>query len=321
MRLHRTKPAEPTTYHCTSRLVAEVPFLNTDQKRVLRTRLKRLTRFCRMLLINFTIMGNHYHLLARSPKKKSLSDAQLLKSLRQFYGPRSPQVEEFLEALQSDPPLLAQLRAQYLARMGDVSVLNKELKEGFTRWYNREHEREGTLWSKRFDSVIVGPTCWDVMVVSAYIDLNALRARLVADPKDYPFCGYAEALAGDKEARAGLGTFLPPGSWKERLADYRMLLYGTGGSTRQRGKAVLKPEVIAKVMKQKGKLTLAQVLRVRVRYFTNGVVVGAEEYVEKIWRKHCRKRGSKRKTGARKMKGAEWGPMRVMRDLQKDVLG
>ena len=321
MRLHRTKPAEPTTYHCTSRLVAEVPFLTHDEKRVLRARLRKLTRFCRMLLITFTLMGNHYHVLARSPKKKTLSDAQLLKSLRQFYGPRSPQVEEFLEALQSDPPLLAQLRARYLARMGDVSVFNKELKEGFTRWYNRRHDREGTLWSKRFDSVIVGPTLRDLMVVSAYIDLNALRARLVADPKDYPFGGYAEALAGDREARAGLGTFLPPGRWQERLAHYRMVLYGTGGSTRQPGKAVLKPEVIAKVMKQKGQLSLAQVLRVRVRYFTNGVVVGSEEYVEKIWRKYCKRRGSKRKTGARKMKGAEWGEMRVMRDLQKDVLG
>ncbi|NLT69462.1 MAG: chemotaxis protein CheW, partial [Verrucomicrobiaceae bacterium] len=31
--------------------------------------------------------------------------------------------------------------------------------------------------------------------------------------------------------------------------------------------------------------------------------------------------GEKRKTGARRMRGADWGDLRVIRDLQKDVIG
>jgi hypothetical protein len=31
--------------------------------------------------------------------------------------------------------------------------------------------------------------------------------------------------------------------------------------------------------------------------------------------------GGKRKTGARRMRGADWGGLRVLRDLQKDVMG
>ena len=31
--------------------------------------------------------------------------------------------------------------------------------------------------------------------VAAYIDLNPVRAALYSDPKEYRYCGYAEALA------------------------------------------------------------------------------------------------------------------------------
>jgi hypothetical protein len=41
--------------------------------------------------------------------------------------------------------------------------------------------------------------------VAAYIELNAVRAGLCADPKDYRYCGYAEALAkGCSLARQGI---------------------------------------------------------------------------------------------------------------------
>jgi putative transposase len=33
-------------------------------------------------------------------------------------------------------------------------------------------------------------------MIAAYIDLNAVRAGLVVDPKDYRFCGYGEAMGG-----------------------------------------------------------------------------------------------------------------------------
>jgi len=34
-----------------------------------------------------------------------------------------------------------------------------------------------------------------------------------------------------------------------------------------------------------------------------------------------RRFGEKRTTGARRMRGADWGELRVLRDLQKDVIG
>ena len=39
---------------------------------------------------------------------------------------------------------------------------------------------------------------------AAYIDLNPVRAKIVAEPKDYRWSGYGEACGGGKLARAGL---------------------------------------------------------------------------------------------------------------------
>ena len=79
----------------------------------------------------------------------------------------------------------------------------KELKERFSRWFNKKHARRGTLWMERFRSVIVeGGEC--LRTVAAYIDLNPMRAGLVAEPEEYRWCGYTEALGGS-QSRCGAG--------------------------------------------------------------------------------------------------------------------
>jgi len=59
----------------------------------------------------------------------------------------------------------------------------REIKVGFTRFYNRRHNRRGYFWGDRFKSVIVqnGETLINCL---AYIDLNPLRAGLSAKQND-----------------------------------------------------------------------------------------------------------------------------------------
>ncbi len=63
--------------------------------------------------------------------------------------------------------------------------------------------------------------------MAAYIELNPVRAGLVEDPKDYRWCGYAEAAAGNREARAGLATSLGV-SREAAPTEYRKWLFGEG---------------------------------------------------------------------------------------------
>jgi len=68
-------------------------------------------------------------------------------------------------------------------------------------------------------------------------------------------------------------------------------------------------------------MPVPEVLRHRVRYFTAGVVIGSQNFVEEVFQKHRHRFGSTRKTGARKMRGANWGNRYCLRDLKSDVIG
>jgi hypothetical protein len=71
-------------------------------------------------------------------------------------------------------------------------------------------------------------------------------------------------------------------------------------------------------------MPVRQVLRNRVRYFCDGAVLGTAAFVNGIFEREQSVRnrfGEKRNSGARRMRGADWGELRVLRDLQKDVIG
>jgi hypothetical protein len=69
-------------------------------------------------------------------------------------------------------------------------------------------------------------------------------------------------------------------------------------------------------------LGMAKMLRCRVRYFTDGAVIGSKEFVNESFASARERFGPKRKDGARKMKGyaapanhALW----TLRDLRKGI--
>ena len=100
--------------------------------------------------------------------------------------------------------------------------------------YKRQrHDRYGVLWAERFKSVLLeGGEA--LAAVAAYIELNPVRAGLCADPKDYRYCGYAEAFAkGSRLAREGIRTILGQPetiSWNELSREYRKYLFVKGSS-------------------------------------------------------------------------------------------
>jgi len=315
-------PNQINVFHCFSRAVAGQHLFHQREKEQFRRLMWKHAAFCHMQIITYAVMINHFHIVTRSPRRVDLTNPQLLAKLKAFYGPKSNQVIEFASAMRGQKTRLAALRQTYLARMGNVSVLMKELKQAFSRWYNRVHERFGTLWAERFGSKVIEDQSLSLLVICLYVDLNALRAGLVKDPKDYRFCGYAEALARHGLARQGLVSILPPGgTWKELLAQYRKYLFLRSGGAGHSKKKELSREEILKALKKGAKLSIPELLRVKVRYFTAGVALGNREFVDEIWRKYRSRHCPKRKTGARKMKGGDWAGMMTMRDLKKDVIG
>ena len=295
------------------------------ERDVFRKVMRQVEAFTGVRVLTWTILSNHFHVLLEvsAPPVVPLSDAEILDRCRALYSPDGMVAVglEFEDAQRAGGVALERVRAKYLKRMWDLSEFMKTLKQKFTGWFNRKHERVGTLWESRFKSVVVEGRWKCLLSVAAYIDLNAVRAGLVDDPKDYRWSGYAEAVAGDREARRGLAAALADvkseATWRDVGPRYRQILFGIG---EENGRAGISREEVAKVFQAGGKLTLAQLLRCRVRYLSDGLAIGSASFIEAFFQSKREAFSERRKSGARRMKGGDWEGLRSARALAVDPI-
>lgn len=230
-------------------------------------------------------------------------------------------VKVLTSKLEADSEEAEQLRAKLLARMGDVSEYMKAVKQRFSVWFNRNHQRYGTLWADRFKSVLVEGQGNPLQTMAAYIDLNPVRAGIVKDPKDYRFCGYAEAVGGGVEAKRGL-VAIWTGRGVERidsaLRAHRSLIFGKRGA--DAGLPEMTRQQALKVLEADGHLPKATMLRCRVRYFTDGAILGSTEFVRGFTSAWQMERGRKHPPKVNTIRG-DWGGLAVIQGLRKQVFG
>ena len=334
-------------YHAYSRIVDRAMRIGEREKAYFHLWMRRLERFSGVQVVTYCLMSNHFHLLIRVPEKSlmaMLDEARLRKLLPLIYRGRqlADAVHEIDQAsaheAAGDSTWLQEILERYHARRYDLSSFVKDLKQRFTQWYNGRHQRTGTLWEDRFHSVLVEGSENALLTVAAYIDLNPIRAGLVADPASYRWSGYGEAIAGKAVARNGLNAILQHTSfglnrrvtWSSTGPRYRILLYGHGEQvdasrlTGRRGRIGLSRAAVEAELARGGKLPLAEILRCKVRYFCDGGILGSTRFVDEAFDRlaaNNQSPASNRKSGARNMKGAEWGELRSLRDLQKKVFG
>ena len=124
-------------------------------------------------------------------RRRSISQTRELLRRYKFSTPAHPVSNSFRcfdgAELAAGGKAAEAIRQRLLVRMGDISQYMKALKQRFSVWYNRSHQRTGTLWNERFKSVLVEGRGNPLQTMAAYIDLNPVRAGLVKDPKDYRF--------------------------------------------------------------------------------------------------------------------------------------
>jgi REP element-mobilizing transposase RayT len=308
-------------YHCVSRVVGEQMLLGRREKDQLQETLWQQVAFSGVEVITYCLMSSHFHVLVRVPSEIRSTDAELVARSARFYGGKSLYVQTLRQAFQSRGALPEELRVGLQERLGDASSFMKELKQRFSKWYNREQNRFGTLWAERFKSVLVEDEPRVVQMVAAYVDLNPVRAGLVDDPKRYRWCGYGEAAAGGEAARKGLASCHDSNDWAEVNRDYRKLLMGTPSAPGKEERVVLDRNAIREELKRGGDLALPQVLRLRLRHFSDGLVLGSRDFVNGVFADYRDRFGPRRKTGARRLRRLDaLGDLTAMRDLQVNVV-
>jgi REP element-mobilizing transposase RayT len=351
---------KPVIYHCISRAVnREFVFgdLEREQQRMF---MRMYENFSGCRVLSYCFMSNHFHILLEVTPMPAgaLSDAELLRRLRAICN--EVQVDEVAAELKearnrirkglADEAYAAAIHARYTYRMHDLSQFMKTFTQRYTQWHNRTHRRTGRLWEDRFKSVIVedGVAC---KTMAAYIDLNPVRAGLVKDPAEYRWSGYGEAVGGGakgngKKARAGLvralrahqGVGADADLWAHDVSrEYRRILLagavemhesrvGRGGETEVRrtrkGMSAEQAQREQERMERKlEEIPYGRMLRCRVRYFTDGAVIGSRGFVDEAFARARSRFGPKRRDGARKLKGKAAAAAGVLWSLRELKVG
>ncbi|HKM14472.1 MAG TPA: transposase [Marinospirillum sp.] len=76
-----------------------------------------------------------------------------------------------------------------------ISLMMQSLGRRYVQYFNRRYERTGTLWEGRFKSSLVQSEMY-LLEVYRYIELNPVRAGMVADPANYPWSSYINNALG-----------------------------------------------------------------------------------------------------------------------------
>lgn len=285
-----------------------------------------------------------------------LSDSELLQRLSALYNEAfvATVAKELADARQlvkaglaEESVIVAQIHQRFTYRMHDLGEFMKGLLQRYTQWHNRIHERCGRLWEDRFKSVIVEDGV-AARTMAAYIDLNPVRAGLTTDPAEYRWSSYGEAIGGGakgngKASRAGLvrawgahkGMLADAALWSGQVSRaYRKMLMANamektsesigpdGAMIRKTMRKGIAKKHVTKQQQADGEIPLARMLRHRIRYFTDGAVIGSRLFVNEAFAHSRHRFGPKRSSGARRMRGEASAASAIlfsMRDLRKGI--
>jgi len=215
---------EKTAYHLMSRTALDgFPFGDIEKDELVKI-IKKFSKLFFVDVFGYCIMSNHFHILGQIYPETYFSDEEILKRCKAHYG------EDFI--------LSEEQMSFYREKLSSLSDYMKEIKQSFSRYYNKLHNRRGTLWGERYKSLIVenGETLVNCL---AYIDLNPVRAGIVEKPEAYRWCslGY-HVQANNKDDFLSLDFGLMEFGVKdesERLRLYRDFVYEKG-HTKQKGR-------------------------------------------------------------------------------------
>ena len=249
----------PAVYHIISRTALDGLVIGDVENEFLAALIRRLSSVYFAEVLGFCLMGTHFHLLVRMYPGTELTDDEIKRRFKLYYGDDNKR-----ELSQGQIPL-------FRLKWASLSEYVKEIKQGFSRFYNKLHNRKGFFWAERFKSVIVenGDTLINCL---AYIDLNPVRAGIVKRPEEYRFCslGY-HVQTGNKDRFLsldfGLAEFGVKGE-RERLKYYRKFVYEKGCL-----------DGLDKEKERDFQLNQVDRFRFRTRYFTDSGIIGTKAFI------------------------------------------
>ena len=288
-----TNPGNPTVYHLISRTTLLGFPMGEVEKDSFVELVRKFSRIYFVEVLGFCCMDNHFHLLVRMFPESDYTDEEVGERFSYCYGPYRK--------------LMAGQIPHFRERWSNISEYMKDVKLGFTRYFNRRHDHKGYFWADRFKSVIVedGDALLNCL---AYIDLNPVRAGLVDRPENYRWSSIGwHVQTGNKggflSSDLGMGEY---GEWmtSERLRNYRKFLYEVGSLDRGKG-ALMPPDIVDQERRNDYEISHLNHFLYRTRYFTDSGIIGSKKFVSQIYDSIKHRLPSKRKKSPQPIEGME----------------
>lgn len=261
----------PSIYHVISRTALPGFPLDAPEKDYLLHQIRQLSRFYFADVLGFCVMSNHFHLVIRMHPSDYLSDDKMRERLEQWFPEGREVTEKNVE--------------EFRERWSSLAKMVKDIKQGFTRYYNKKHTRKGYFWGDRFKSLIVQDG-WSLVNLLAYVDLNPVRAGIVKRPEAYRWCslGY-HVQTGNKDNLLSIDFGMKEWSEfepSEIVRKYRQFVYETGAVNTGKGKP-MDQKIVARERKKNFELKRFELFYYRTRYFSDAGILGSKEFVQEVF--------------------------------------
>ena len=255
-------------YHLCGRTAGPIGDYPLNDKRCRRKIIEFIRFFAKVYcceVMGFCIMGNHYHLVLHMDEPRELTRKELRDRASLLYK------ESVLDGW------LAVSWERFQSRIFDVSELMRSLQSKIARWYNFTHDRRGRFWADRFKSVLLEDekAVFDCLL---YVELNPVRAGIVKRPEEYDGSSlYYRELKDDKWMTPITAISRRP-KRADALRDYKACVYYRGSVPTKENQAPISKRLLAE--EESRGFVAEGLFSKRIRHFTDGVVIGSEEFVQ-----------------------------------------
>jgi putative transposase len=139
-------------------------------------------------LPRLTLPGYPHHIIQRGNNRQAIfastADYEQLLGLLEEYA------KKFRVAIHAYVLMSNHLHLLATPSTADgVPQMMQALGRSYVRYFNQRQARTGTLWEGRYKSTLIQAERY-LLACMVYIDLNPVRAGLVADPGDYPWSSH-----------------------------------------------------------------------------------------------------------------------------------
>jgi hypothetical protein len=156
--------------------------------------IKRLKILYCVDVLGFALMGNHFHLVVRMYPEDEFLDEEIIKRHKEYYG--------------DDKYLAKEQVSEVRKRLCSLAAYVKDIKQGFTRYYNKKYNRRGYFWGDRFTQ-LNKPQVYGTAVFNWVNRCRDHRLPGVRPPGIRTLPGYHKGQTGTKAAQdPGLGSGL-----------------------------------------------------------------------------------------------------------------